>query len=1112
MMQTQRRNSTGGFRAALVAALFAATMVVMPSVAGAVGPPVFINEIHYDNAGGDTGEAIEVAGPAGTNLTGWSIVLYNGSGGAVYGTINLSGTIPNQEAGFGTLSFSQAGIQNGSPDGLALVDAGSTVIEFLSYEGTFAAVGGPANGMTSTDIGVSEPSSTPVGESLQLTGAGSMGGDFNWAPPQAHSFGEVNVGQSFTPPPPPPSPTAGDLVVNEVDYDQPSTDTAEFLEIKNTTAGSIDLTGVEVVLVNGNGGGAVIYDTIALPPIALASGDYFVVCANAATVANCDLDDGPDTNFIQNGAPDAVAVVLGSTIIDTVSYEGNSGAPYTEGSGSGLEDSGTTGSDNQSISRCDDGVDTDQNNVDLVGSRPITPGATNDCEIPPPTIEFIHDVQGSGSSVAISGPVVVEGIVTSLFERDDALDGFFVQEENDDADADPATSEGIFVFCRGNCPLVATGDLVTVSGDAGEFFGMSQINMQSGSAVTVSSGNSLPKPVAVDLPAAGSTVDEPTFENIEGMLATFTDTLVVSEYFQLARFGQIVLTESSRPFQFTHLNAPSVAGNAAYLADLETRRIILDDDNNDNNDAIFDAAADEAYFYPEGGLSLSNKFRGGDTIDNLTGVMHWSFAGSSGTDAWRIRPVPTEYDYTFTSVNPEPASPANVGGSIQVASFNVLNYFTTIDTTSSGSSGDCGPSATLDCRGADSAAELARQRDEIVAAMVELDADVLGLIEIENDDDTSVADLVAGLNAVAGAGTYDYIPTGFIGTDAIKLALMYKPGSVSPLGDFKVLDSSVNPAFIDTKNRPVLIQTFVENATSERFTVAVNHLKSKGSSCATDPIPDPDLNDGQANCNLTRTSAATALANYLATDPTGSGDPDFLIIGDLNAYAMEDPITALTNAGYTDLINLFQGSSAYSFVFDGQLGYLDHALANGALLPQVTGVTEWHINADEVNVFDYNDDIRDIPGEASFERETSIGPLYAPDPLRSSDHDPLLVGLGLDSIPDNPTCNGLAATIIGTPGDDVIVGTNGNDVIVSFGGNDTITSGNGEDVICAGYGDDVVDGGNGKDVIFGEQGDDSLAGGNGKDTLDGGAGIDDGDGGNGKDTCTGLETADNCEL
>lgn len=200
----------------------------------------------------------------------------------------------------------------------------------------------------------------------------------------------------------------------------------------------------------------------------------------------------------------------------------------------------------------------------------------------------------------------------------------------------------------------------------------------------------------------------------------------------------------------------------------------------------------------------------------------------------------------------------------------------------------------------------------------------------------------------------------------------------------------------------------------------------------------------------------------------------------------------------------------YTF-FDGQLGYLDYALANDPLLGQVTGTAAWHINADEVPEFDYNDDIED-PNEAFFRRETTVGPLFAPDPFRSSDHDPVLVGLRLDSIPDNPTCNGLAATIIGTPGDDVIFGTNKNDVIVTFGGNDTIYAGNGDDVICAGHGDDVIDGGNGKDLIFGEQGDDTIAGGNGKDTLDGGDGTDDGDGGNGKDTCVDLETATSCEL
>ena len=145
---------------------------------------VFVNELHYDNAGTDVGEAIEIAGPAATDLGAWSIVLYNGNGGAPYNTTVLSGTLADQQGGFGTLvvNYPTNGIQNGSPDGIALVNAGGTVVQFLSYEGTFTAVGGPADGMTSSDIGVSEASSTPVGTSLQLAGTGADATDFGWRP------------------------------------------------------------------------------------------------------------------------------------------------------------------------------------------------------------------------------------------------------------------------------------------------------------------------------------------------------------------------------------------------------------------------------------------------------------------------------------------------------------------------------------------------------------------------------------------------------------------------------------------------------------------------------------------------------------------------------------------------------------------------------------------------------------------------------------------------------------------------------------------------------------------------------------------------------------------
>lgn len=172
-------------------------LALLSGVAQAAETTVFINEIHYDNDGTDTGEAIEIAGPAGTDLSGWSLVLYNGNGNASYDTISLSDVIPNNQSGFGTLSFPRNGIQNGAPDGIALVKLPDTVIQFLSYEGTFTALDGPALGMTSIDIGVSESGSTLVGSSLQLIGTGSTYKDFAWNTPAANSFGGVNTGQTF---------------------------------------------------------------------------------------------------------------------------------------------------------------------------------------------------------------------------------------------------------------------------------------------------------------------------------------------------------------------------------------------------------------------------------------------------------------------------------------------------------------------------------------------------------------------------------------------------------------------------------------------------------------------------------------------------------------------------------------------------------------------------------------------------------------------------------------------------------------------------------------------------------------------------------------------------
>ena len=267
-------------------------------------------------------------------------------------------------------------------------------------------------------------------------------------------------------------------------------------------------------------------------------------------------------------------------------------------------------------------------------------------------------------------------------------------------------------------------------------------------------------------------------------------------------------------------------------------------------------------------------------------------------------------------------------------------------------------------------------------------------MEIENDGfgvDSAIQDLVNGLNSIAGAGTYAWIDPGTanFGGDEIAVGIIYRPAEVAPVGSTAYTDTGAFTQGVDRRNRQPIAQTFQEISSGEIFTVVVNHFKSKGSSCETanGTFPaDPDTGDGQGNCNITRNMASQALLTWLATDPTGSSDPDFLIMGDLNAYALEDPITTLKAASYTDLIDDFQETSGYSYVFDGQYGYLDYAMANATLAGQVTNASAWHINSDEPRSLDYN---------TEYKTTSQITSLYADDAYRASDHDPVVIDLFL---------------------------------------------------------------------------------------------------------------------
>jgi predicted extracellular nuclease len=737
---------------------------------------------------------------------------------------------------------------------------------------------------------------------------------------------------------------ASPLAINEIDYDQPSVDAEEFIEILNTSGSSVNLDPYSIALVQGSGGGATIYDTIDLPNVDLPSTEYFVICGHSGNVANCDLDVTPDTDLIQNGAPDAVALVLGTAIVDTVSYEGDTGAPYTEGSGAGLEDvHSELGS---GLSRCPDGTDTDQNNVDFTFLG-ISPGAANLCEVCGDPATLIHEIQGSGPSTPMPGATAdIEGVVVGDFQDTSTqLSGFFVQEEDADADGNPLTSEGIFVHDDGFGVDVSPGDVVRVRGQVSEHSGLTQLGSIS-SVLACGSGATITE-TAIDLPVTA--IDD--LERYEGMLVAFPEILYATEAEDLGSYGEVSLSAGDRLFAPTHVTTPGAPALA--LQDLNDRsRLLLDDGSHVENPPVVPY------------LAVDNTLRLGDSVQDLTGVL------SYGHDTYRLHPtIPP----VFVRANERTATPADPGETFTVAGMNVLDYF----------NGDGLGGGFPAPRGADTLSEFNRQRAKIITATLAMEADVIGLVEIENDgygSASAIQDLVNGLNDLAGSGAYAFIDPGVpqIGADEIAVGFIYRTATATPVGSAAILDSSVDPTFNSNKNRPALAQTFQAVGTGERFTVAVNHLKSKGTAC--DDVGDPDAGDGQGNCNLTRTYAATALADWLATDPTGSGDPDSLIIGDLNAYAMEDPVTALKDAGYADLVSAYEGASAYSYVDNGQSGSLDHALANANLRPQVVAAAAWHINADEPRVLDYNE-------------EHNPAYLYSPDAYRSSDHDAILVHL-----------------------------------------------------------------------------------------------------------------------
>lgn len=558
---------------------------------------------------------------------------------------------------------------------------------------------------------------------------------------------------------------------------------------------------------------------------------------------------------------------------------------------------------------------------------------------------LISAIQGETDSSPLADQhVVIEAVVTAVFNEAGGLGGLFVQEEAKDRDSNPATSEGLFVYAPSLS--AAPGQRLRLAGKVTEYNGLTELTNLTG---TENCGTTdLPAPAMITLPWTSAEAPEA----LESMRVQFSSPLVVNDNYDLGRYGSLTLG-GGRHFIPTNVAEPGA--DAAIVAELNALdRIILDDASNRQNPSVVP--------YPTPQLSASQSVRAGDTVQDLVGVLDYRFS------EWRLQPTASP---SFSQTNPRTTEPQlEDRGNLVVASFNVLNFF----------NGDGLGGGFPTSRGADTAEELDRQSQKLVSALSALNADVIGLMEIENDgygEYSAIAELAGALGS-----EWQWVDPGLaqLGSDEITVGFLYRSDRVATVGNAATLSA----APFDDLNRQPLAQTFRLKDADDGVTIAVNHFKSKG--CGSAEGTNADQNDGQGCWNPSRTLAAQALSAWLANDATGTGETDVLIIGDLNSYAKEDPITTLTAAGYTDLVATHQGEQAYSYVFYGQAGYLDHGLANASLATKVKAATIWPINADEPRALDYNTEYKTPEQQASF---------YAPDAYRASDHDPVLVALEL---------------------------------------------------------------------------------------------------------------------
>ncbi|WP_163130818.1 ExeM/NucH family extracellular endonuclease [Agarivorans sp. Alg241-V36] len=737
------------------------------------------------------------------------------------------------------------------------------------------------------------------------------------------------------------------------------------IEIANYGSESVDLAAGDYQLRLFSNGASTATNTQALSGN-LAPGQTLVLVNSNAVIGNNDNaliapGVGIESSVVNFNGDDAVGLYANDVLLDRIGQIGvrqtwtDGGASTKDQTLRRLAESSPDNDNSQEFVISSRWFNYAKNTVDGLGCIGQEACSDDGGPVDPPISEIgqcgdastaIHNIR---SANLLDQEVVVEAVVVGDFQGDasnNQLSGFFVQHADANWDADPQTSEGIFVYHYAD--EVELGQRVRVKATVATYSGGNQLKDVSG--LIVCGEEALPSATSLNLPLADADL-----YYLEGMRVVLPQTLHATPAYTFNRYGETVLSLGKR-FKSTQVHPANTPEAEALAQANQLNRLVLDDGLSSQN-------PDDIAYFPN--FSALNSLRAGSQVSNVEGVINYSFG--------QFRVQPTQVP-TFIDANPRTAEPElSEQGNLTVASFNVLNFFTDLDIDNA-----------TDFRGANTAEEFERQRAKLVSAMVAMNANVMGLMELQNngfEQTSAIQNLVDAVNAQLPAEQHYTVVkplTERIGEDMITVGLIYQPSVVQVDGDAQLINAYPFDQ-ATAKHRVPLVQKFSMLAGGESFYVAVNHFKSKGSNC--NALGDPDMGDGQGNCNGQRTLAAQTLSQFFAEKQ------NVLLLGDFNAYAKEDPMLAFESVGFTNLVPQFEANS-YSYFYDEEAGSLDHALADAALTSRVLDATDWHINADEPTGLDYN---------TEYKSDAQITNFYAPDAYRASDHDPVIVALDMRS-------------------------------------------------------------------------------------------------------------------